>query len=242
MSILEKSPNSIETEQVETSIQDAIMRLNRIAITIRQSSRSAVTTLARNYAIVHRDLEALEHTVSVALEALYPNAPESLREQLCNTMTDRYARLEYHVYRKDKYHPPKPWAEGSEGTATPSTSSMDMGENQTLAAVSAAGIPDTRDGIPKEWSTIEQSPYRKPLSSLDTAQLRQSLGADHFLTSRPSRTLSVYQTDDKLHEPEPPHFKDGAEETACQWCDRMIDRSLVKAEGWSDAGRSVISS
>lgn len=219
---------------VLTGIQDSMTRLNKLALTIRQSSRSAAITLARNYATANADLDDLEHLVSIALETLYPNAPESLRKQLCDTMTDRYAKLEYNAYRQGKSQA-RPLRRLEPGGGT--TARGDKGQ----ARASSMVFPSTSLKDPyheqEDTQALEQTRQRKPLSSIDTRLLRENLGHDHIPTPQSRRTLSVYQADDGLHEPPPPRFEDGGTHTECEWCHEMIDRSLLRDQSWSDLGR-----
>lgn len=53
-------------------------------------------TLAESWNL---DLRGFEDLSSLALESLYPNCAESLRQQLAESMTDRYAKLQYHNHQ-----------------------------------------------------------------------------------------------------------------------------------------------
>src|SRR5690348_3107505 len=86
--MLDKAPS--EWKATVSGIAESIFRLNKLGIAIKQSSRSTATARARRFAAQHLDLDAFEETAYDALEILYPNAPETLRQQLCNAMTDRY--------------------------------------------------------------------------------------------------------------------------------------------------------
>lgn len=92
-----------ETQATFSGIRNTLSSLTRLAITIRQPSRPVVETLARNYATTSQSLDELENITLISLEILYPNAPESLRKQLCDTMTDRYAKLVYYKHCKSMF-------------------------------------------------------------------------------------------------------------------------------------------
>lgn len=68
----------LELYVIFTSIKEAISKLNKLAISIRQSSRSIATIRTRRYAAENLDLSRFENISSVSLESLYPNAPDGL--------------------------------------------------------------------------------------------------------------------------------------------------------------------
>ncbi|KAF5702071.1 hypothetical protein FMUND_13624 [Fusarium mundagurra] len=198
-------------------IRDSLKSLNKIAISIRQSSRSYALTLARNFATSHRNLEDLEELVLTSLETLYPNAPESLREHICNTLTDR---------------PPKQ-PPGGEAIPSPINDQEPVQQSSIISRSKTVEF----DHIQKR--TQENSPnfQQKPLSSLDTGLLRQSFNNEKIKSSQSKRTLSVYESDGNLHEPEPPKFEDGEAQVQCEWCYELLDRSVVRNNKWSNIGR-----
>ncbi|KAM0228385.1 hypothetical protein ACHAP5_011958 [Fusarium lateritium] len=201
---------------------------------IRQSSRSYTVTLARNFATSNRALEDLEDLVLTALETLYPNASESLRKHICNTITDRYAKLEYNAYQKGKSRS-KSSKQSQSGEAATGRSN----EGQAVGPSLTISRPNTVDfdHIQKEIQDGRLNIQQKPLSSLDTGFLRQSFNDECIKTPQSKKTLSAYENDNRLHEPQPPRFEDGEAQIECEWCYELLDRSIVRNNGWSDIGR-----
>lgn len=222
-----------DTRVALAGVKDTLKSLNKLAITIRQSSRSYALTLARNFATSNRSLEDLEELILASLETLYPNAPETLREHICDTLTDRYARLEYSAYMNGTSRS-KSSKQPQDGEAP--TRSNNQPETVGRTSVISRSKTVEFDHIQK---TQEESPnlQQKPLSSLDTGLLRQSFNNEHIKTSQSKRTLSVYESDGQLYEPKPPKFEAGEDEVKCEWCNELLDRSVVRNNRWSNIGR-----
>ncbi|KAL9570949.1 hypothetical protein ACKAV7_005286 [Fusarium commune] len=223
-----------EAKMALAGIKETLKSLNKLAITIRQSSRSYALTLARNFATSNRDLEDLEELILTSLEILYPNAPESLRENICNTLTDRYARLEYSAYINGKSRSKSSkQAESGEAPTRPKIEDEAIGQTSVISRSKTVEF----DHIQKK--TQEESPnlQQKPLSSLDTGLLRQSFNNEHIKSSQSKRTLSIYESDGHLYEPKPPKFEAGEAHVQCEWCHELLDRSVVRNNRWSNIGR-----
>ena len=227
-----------EWSPVFDGVEEAISRLNKLGIAIRQSSRSTALAQARKYAAKHLDLDTFEEIVSLALQSLYPNASDSLRDQLGNTMTDRYAKLQYEAYRMgipDTHHAPKGKTNMKDRSLT--TDAKPPPSMPILAGLSpkvqgpAQNPADHNQALPK---------YKTALSSIDTNILRKNLGVDLPSVARSTVTLSVYQADDRAHEPPPPKFEDGKDQTTCEWCHEVISRSLTEGHKWKNRWRSVL--
>ncbi|EXL91182.1 hypothetical protein NOF04DRAFT_18091 [Fusarium oxysporum II5] len=229
-------PQDLESEAraALAGIKDSLKSLNKLAITIRQSSRSYALTLARNFATMNRSLEDLEELILTSLETLYPNAPESLREHICNTLTDRYARLEYSAYINDKSSSKSlKQAQGGEAPMRPKIEEEATGQTSVISRSKTVEFDYVQKKTQEENPNLQQ----KPLSSLDTGLLRQRFNNEHIKSSRSKRTLSVYESDGHLYEPKPPKFEAGEAEVQCEWCNELLDRSVVRNNRWSNIGR-----
>ncbi|CVL08157.1 uncharacterized protein FMAN_14184 [Fusarium mangiferae] len=208
--------------------------LNKLAITIKQPSRSYALTLARAFATSKRHLENLEELILTSLETLYPNAPESLREPICNTLTDRYARLEYSAYINGKpCSKSSKQAQGGEAHTRPKI------EDEAVRNTSVISRSRTVELDHIQNTTQEESPNSqlKPRSSLDTELLRRSFNDEHIKRSQSNRTLSIYESDGQLYEPKPPKFEAGESQVQREWCHKLLDQSVVRNNRRSNIGR-----
>lgn len=74
----------------------SINELDRLAIHIRQSSRSSLDTRVKAFASKRSvEISSFETKAALAIKALYPNARESLRQHLSKSMVHRYTKLLY---------------------------------------------------------------------------------------------------------------------------------------------------
>ncbi|KAF2016810.1 hypothetical protein BU24DRAFT_459936 [Aaosphaeria arxii CBS 175.79] len=92
-----------------TGIRESVDRLNKLGVNRMTSSRSIFVASARRFATQHPDLVRLsdfELRAYIAVYNLYPSAPESLRQQLSDSMTDRYAKLCYEANITRRFQPP----------------------------------------------------------------------------------------------------------------------------------------
>ncbi|RDW84228.1 hypothetical protein BP6252_01818 [Coleophoma cylindrospora] len=218
-----------------SGIEEAISRLNKLAIAIRQSSRSTATRRARNYAAENKDLSGFEQIARAALESLYPNASESLRIHLCNIMTDRYAKLEFLKHKHGQREIlPKPTIKPSVIEAQ-STEEVAATPSKTLESYVVPRILDLEGAIPSRQRTMHP-PFS---SSLDRSLLHENLGLRRPITQQPeSRVVSVYNDDEILHEPRTPDFEVGKMKKICEWCYKYISKSVLDKDGrWSASGK-----
>jgi len=230
--MLDEAP--LEWSAALSGVAESISRLNKLGIAIRQSSRSTATARARRFAAQHLDLDAFEETAYHAVETLYPNSPERLRQQLCNAMTDRYVKHQYEAYRLGKskiQYPSRAVHNDAQDKAT------QQEDNTRPSGVRLGGGGDTPDPSSDQLARRQDAVYQFRASTIDTQLLHQNVAAAAASASRPPRTLSVFNENDRQNEPPPPKFESGRDLTDCEWCFQLIDRSFIDESGWSDAGR-----
>lgn len=193
-------------------------------------------TLARNYATENRDLEYFETIALISLERLYPNAPATLRKQLCDTMTDRYAKLVYNAHCRSTCQ-----ADGQQDAKAASLKKEKLQEPELTYSEKDDGDTDTVQKV-HSLSKFEKMALKDqqsgPTSSFDTRRLYEVLSDQYKPDVSQSRSsVSVYQIDNQLHEPQPPRFENGETHISCAWCQEIIDQSFVTEKGWSNKGR-----
>ncbi|KAI0111192.1 hypothetical protein GGR51DRAFT_69265 [Nemania sp. FL0031] len=221
-------------------IEDSIIRLNRIGIAIRSSSRSIVTARARRFASERTDLARLndyEEMALFAVDYLYPNTPESLRRQLANSMTDRYAKLKYKSYcmrqrggcpEKSTFQHTEIYAQGDRKVTDDLRAPLRDGDVGNMKL-----DQDQNVGLLKPNS---------PASSIDMGQLSEGPEAakSGIPLSNPSKSTTAQTS--CLEDPLLPKFDPGEKYTNCQFCFQVIDRGHVqitdnKGMEWSYRGR-----
>ena len=202
-------------------VNEALVELSQVGIAIRQSSKVTETVRARNYAADHLDLSSLETLSWVALETLYPNAPESLLRNLCEGMVNRYARLKFRAPRHQALK-----KDTREEVFNLPTSSPKVEKSVSTPNIPVAGpSPNPKQGEHRGAPSIA-------LSSLNSRQFQSNLRNIRMSRSRPGTTVILGKT----HEPPLPQF-DETGQAQCSWCFDQIGPNLVKDGHWSSMGR-----
>ncbi|KAL7624378.1 hypothetical protein AAE478_005942 [Parahypoxylon ruwenzoriense] len=83
-------------------IDESLAELNRMGVAVRQSSSAPETIRVRNFAARNPDPSMFEMKASIAIESLYPGAPNSLRQQLVRAMIYRQSRVRFRKSRHEK--------------------------------------------------------------------------------------------------------------------------------------------
>ncbi|KAK6500265.1 hypothetical protein TWF481_010610 [Arthrobotrys musiformis] len=226
-----------------SGIEKSITRLNKLGIAIRLSSRSTVVARARNFASQNPKLIRLkefEDRAYLALQNLYPNASEILRQQLADAMTDRYAKLQYEFYRTR--------TQGSSELSANALSSKPIGHEQSIPGPPTTEFTSKQDtsGPTEEKQGITDNFRNFPQSSIDTSRLHANLEPEETMALgtapklKPPKTLTVHTN--RQREPPCPKFKNDENYNHCDWCFQIIDRSVIHIKQgdytmWSDEGR-----
>ncbi|KLU83540.1 hypothetical protein MAPG_02597 [Magnaporthiopsis poae ATCC 64411] len=225
-SILDDLPPSVRVHCL--GVEESITRLNKLAIDIRASSRAPANVRARAFAASHNvDLKGYEHLADLALRSHYPNLPESLRQQLADAMTDRYAKLQYEAYRLGHPVAQAHKAEdmgvirqvGVEVPALDSGANLGVDHRQGFVDQPSSLVPTTAEG------RIHASVI--PASSMDPLLVR---GISEKTDLRATR----------MNEPPLPPMVEGSR--TCAWCFQKFDRTWVTKnangiETWTSEGR-----
>ncbi|CAN9341467.1 unnamed protein product [Alternaria alternata] len=221
-----------------TGVKEAISRLNKIGVLIRSSSKSTITARARRFASQYPKLVRLaefEDQSYIALQFLYPNASRTLREQLVDSMGDRYAKLRYEAHRfKANY------TSGASARDVQNAMQRDGIEN------APGKVPDSQVSHSSNEEGDEAQEKNQtahiviPTSSIDTAGLPLNLEEAVSKSVRQSRAgKTLIENIGRLREPDLPSFQEGENITSCVWCHQVVDRSVLHAtqKKWSEEGR-----
>ena len=212
------------------SIDGPIIKLNKLGIWIRSLSRSDATARARTLAkALNLDLRGFEETAYLALERLYPNCTESLRQQLANSMTDRYAKLQYEAYRKGALATKSPSRDDAQTPAPPG-----IQPPWTPAGGAARG--------PKEGKHVAFDDL--PASSLATDAVNNKPFRMESEITPGSRSTAQTKSilDPGRAEPPMPVLEDGKHHAKCEWCFLTLDKNAFREKNgrrvaWSRKGR-----
>lgn len=158
-----------------------------------------------------------------------------LREQLVDSMGDRYAKLRYEAYRSEANY-------ASAASARDVQSAMQRdGKEDPPGKVSHRQVshPPSKEG--DEAQEKRQTVHIViPASSIDTARLPLNLEEAVSKSVRQSRAgKTLIENNGRLREPDLPSFQEGENFTLCGWCHQLVDRSVLHAtrKKWSEEGR-----
>ncbi|KAF3314545.1 hypothetical protein TWF173_004628 [Orbilia oligospora] len=205
-----------------SSIEETITRLNKLGITIKLSSRSTATARARTFVSQNPDLVSLsefEDKAYLALQSLYPNAYEGIRQQLVDSMADS-----------------ETYPNSSVDALAPSA----RGEGELVELIVESSTNEDATVLTQENRPIV---VKFPASSIETSRLHANLGGStpNVPQSKSPKTLTIHTN--RPREPPVPIFDNDEDYTNCIWCFQMIDRSVLhtRANGhteWSNEGRT----
>ncbi|KAF2148083.1 WD40 repeat-like protein [Myriangium duriaei CBS 260.36] len=214
-----------------SGIKDGIQRLNRLGIWIRSSSKSNATVRARTFAVsLNLDLRAFEHLANLALECLYPNCAESLRQQLAESMTDRYAKLQYEYHRVE--------ARNAEKLAMPK---IETPRPMPVVQTEAQEVEPRKEDVMKLPVGQRRLRFEIPASSLVTDLRRKPMDLRSQSFQQRSHAPTESAVDTGRAEPPIPKFEENKAFAKCEWCFGILDRTMFRETSgrfkWSKKGR-----
>jgi hypothetical protein len=202
------------------AVDEALEGLSNVSIAIKQSSRVTETVLARRSLSDRPESHHFELLCCIALEILYPSAPETLLSQLRENMINRYAR---HLYRE-------PIQEALEKDMRNQAASL-ASHHSPIRAYESRNHRSS-PGQPTMLAP-QQSPLPAPptLPSIRSSQFSRNFKAAQNLI-QPTPTLVNYG---KVYGPPIPSF-DSHGKARCAYCFQMIHKSLVENGKWNSQG------
>lgn len=202
------------------AIEEALQELSHVGIAIQQSPKISETAQARRALSDRRELPHYEILCYLALETLYPSAPETLIRQICESMVSRFAR---HLYRNPER--PRPEVEAEKRKSPLRTP-------QSQSKVPQTGIKESIIGLDKSPSPIRNFiEYPNTIVSIDSKAFERNLNVSRTPMSRSPSSVAR----GRMLGPPIPVF-DHVGQGKCQWCFRMIEKDLVQDGRWSSEG------
>jgi hypothetical protein len=206
------------------AIDESLAELSQVGIAIRNSSKTTEASRARRFAATSLDLTVLEALVFLAVETLFPSAPESLQAQLGQSMVDRHLRL---LYRASQHNILKTdCRKQGAGLEQPL---VNVGAKTPIAEHGQSGPRATN----QDFSSFFPAPSTFALTSFDSKDFREKQHTPRLPKSRAGTTTTVLGA---THEPAIPNFE-GNQSATCRWCFASIPDSYVENGRWTAAGR-----
>ncbi|KAF3192014.1 hypothetical protein TWF788_004204 [Orbilia oligospora] len=219
------------------AIDEALVELSQVAVAIRQSSKNSETARARKYASENLDLTSLEMISLLALEKLYPSAPESLVFQIAQSMIDRYARLKLRAFRHEQLKVDIRSRPQVPKSLSPTVREQSLEELVAIDNTKPGNLPPPQNILtqnqsilpPKHTKNLQLAPT---ITSANWTQFQGNLDVLRGPRSQSGTTVVLAQK----NEPPIPRFKSN-QDRRCQWCFTKIGDDCIKEGRWTISGR-----
>ncbi|KAK4445253.1 hypothetical protein QBC34DRAFT_333410 [Podospora aff. communis PSN243] len=219
------------------SIEKSIKELERLAISIRQASTSSLDARVKAFgARKLAEVAPFEALATLAVNSLYPDAPDVLLQRLSKSMTQRYTRLLYwrshdKKLRADRRRQGKlvqvDDTTQSKVDNTPSGSVIEDSQHQRQSASVGSG----RDN--PEASTRNRATSMLSGTVLsNTASHLPPLPQTGLMVPRPRRSTATTIIDTSAKFPAPPRIVDGEDQKPCPFCRKNISKDDFMDLGW----------
>lgn len=214
------------------TIDEALKRLNRLGVDIRQASRGKINTKVQEFASRLDLLPALALS-QAAIESLYPGAHESLKAHLCQGMMDIYARIRFLGHRQEELETRRPVA-----FAPPM---QPIREDEPMEAETSTA--ETTNEAPRQTPTAKllQSPLqldsdfpsKSGLSTIDTFQMRQRLSHHlHLANTNPNTEHKTSSVQIQQTNYPRPYLAQDENLFKCEWCSELFDKRTLSESKW----------
>lgn len=227
---------ALAVEAALEAVQEAIDRLQRLAIIIRRSSSVTIASRVKNYALKTDAAENDEFNklILMRLNGILPAMSESLAGQLLESIAHRRLRLLYQRRHQKKL-----------ARRRPSRSNQVVpGETEEPKPKSD---PPLQPAMPEAGTSKvvgKTSVYSKSQANSDTAHSTFNLSAFHRHQSRTASvqpdSITVTSVAQGCSYPRPPRLQDGGKTARCDWCCEEIQASQVQTSGWWRYSASAI--
>ena len=226
-------PSRVEDDVLQqaalSAVDATITQLNRLGVTIRQSSRGRIDVKVQRFA-ASLDLGSFAAASQAVIQLLYPNAHQSLQQYLEKTMVDRYSAILFARHRERQLqsrrpknalgsmptidevedvlgqHPPEPLNIGHQRLPKPPSSGA---LTSTLAAASQFGV-----------STVNSKQLRLVLRRTNNLQLPTAIrkGTSSIQVGHGNYPRSPFQKE--------------SNSITCEWCSKIIEKRDMDDSNW----------
>ncbi|EAQ84990.1 hypothetical protein CHGG_09004 [Chaetomium globosum CBS 148.51] len=211
------------------ALEATLSRLNRLGVTIRQTSREKMVIKTRKFAS-GLDLKGFTDASRCVVHLLYPSTHHSLSEYLAKTMTNRFVTMLYLGHRGGKL-------QSRRYTKSPLMPTIGEAEELTMKPSPLDQTPGAEIGNTNKQTSpgdrkIPYAASQSDLSTINSKQLRLALRRSDYLsapTERRKGTSSIQVSQGNY--PPAPFHKD-SNIAACEWCGRPMDKREITESEW----------
>lgn len=204
-----------------TAIDNTLDRLNRLGVTIRQTSHDKIDIRAEK-STAGLDLTSFAYLCIHAIQTLYPGAHRSLKDYLKESMINRYKRMLHHNSRSTQLKTPrKPYK------MLPTIPEVPYNELQTdvLNVLPAKAIPTAAN-----LQQVHTTPSQSGLSSINIQQIRSRHKPPDEASTRYHKTSSVQVNQGNY--PRLPITNGDSKIFTCEWCSEPLNKKILSESEW----------
>jgi hypothetical protein len=226
----------VDRRQIELiGIQKSINELDRLAIYIRQSSTSSLDARVKAFgARKLAQVASFETLATLAVNGLYPDAPEILRQRLSKSMTQRYTRLLYWRSHDKKLRADR----RRQGQPRDGRVQSEL----NTPPVSAPEPPQQQQRFAKTYSSDQPKPGTRSINRgtswlsgtiVSNTGSHLALPPAEGLMPRPRRATATTVLGGEAKFPNPPKAEDGEDQKPCPYCRKKFSRvDLADVRWW----------
>lgn len=205
------------------AIDSTLARLNRLGVTIRQSSQDKVHIRAEK-STAHLDLTLFTYFCANAVQTLYPNAHQRLKDYLKESMMSRYKKMIHHNsrYMKLRAHR-EPHRKLSSIPDIPNNKPQ-----PNIPVIQQAEIIPA--SVYRSEAHVITAPSQSDLSSVDIQRIRGRFRSPDEASTKFHRTSSVQVNQDNY--PRPLVKNKNEDIFACEWCSEPLDKKTLSESEW----------
>lgn len=217
-----QQPAGAQAQHLEClkAVEDTLTRMNRLGVTIRQSSGAKAITRARKFAET-LDLGYFTSLCSAAVQFLYPGAQQSLKAHLSRLMTDLYARIQHLESRR--------WNLETRRARTPRLPTID----EAPADVNSTAGQSFQETAPPVSRHIVQPSFQGFVSQSDLSSVRMSYVLDQLRGPKQASTTSPKTFSIQVNQanyPRPPASE--GKSTKCEYCSELLSEDDLGGSAW----------
>lgn len=205
------------------AIDDTLTRLNRLGVTIRQSSSGKIDTRANKFA-AGLNLKPFADLCANTVQALYPSAHQSLKDYLSKSMTDRYARMQFLNSRHKKLEIRREPRMG-----LPPIVGVPNNKTQTNVSI-AQSARAIQTPVATNLLRPPTAPSQSDLSTVNIQQIRSRLRPPDETSTKFHKTSSIQVKQGNY--PQPPVTNGNSTYFTCEWCFELLSRETLSESGW----------
>ncbi|KAK7699053.1 hypothetical protein SLS64_011967 [Diaporthe eres] len=219
-----QQPAGAQAQHLESlkAVEDTLSRMNRLGVTIRQSSGAKAIMRARKFAET-LDLGYFTSLCSAAVQFLYPGAQQSLKAYLSHLMTDLYARIQHLESRRRDLE--------TRRARTPRLPTID----EAPADVNSTAGQSFQETPPPVLSHIVQPSFQGSVSQSDLSSVRMSYVLDQLRGPKQASTTSPKTFSIQVNQanyPRPPASE--GKSTRCEYCSELLREDDLGGSAWRD--------